>query len=620
MNIEISVNELQTSASMDTPIIHHLPATESNIYYSILQYPVKGAISHLNQQTGAFRYHAGPGACKGEESLPSCTTTFLFRAIDRQTALYEDGLAIIKINRAPITKEQPTSTIIVRSVDDLIQSRGSLKTRDPDGDELIFNVIKQPEHGQVIMSGGDFTFSAPEIKSDTSVTFLLSASDGKITSMIPVQVDILFAPLPASAAELTTEGDIISDFQLLCNQSVHNNSPMIGRYSVTSHPTSGSLTLYDAENGKFGYINTDNSVDIVNVGYQCSKNNGITVKSNLEIAITHPESYLGQWSKKKWEGYKNISDIAELENHRKEQISVIFGGPAVPDRWPDNTIINYVDDRYSDIQSLASIDLHIVSMDVRKNGIFKTIIDSKIYRFHAKHKNGKLVIYQQGHGGDFVIGKKSISAMLTAGFDVLAISMPRLGMNSLGEMPFDSTSYGHHDLIDKDQPMHFFFEPIFAALNKLASEEDFSEINMVGISGGGDTITKHAAIDNRISKSYSVAGYVIVGQAGKSNYTDTYPKHAENYSKYFNLNKGRVDPVLAASVGDKRKHVMIHNPLEPCCTGAHRGEEYKIHLERTVESIAENGGEFNLIRDYTTTTHQISPSAIAYIIQDMIKD
>ena len=54
---------------------------------------------------------------------------------------------------------------------------------------------------------------------------------------------------------------------------------------------------------------------------------------------------------------------------------------------------------------------------------------SIIYLFHPRSSNGQLLIYHQGHGGDFFRGVDTIRFFLRHGYAVAAFAMPLLGMN-----------------------------------------------------------------------------------------------------------------------------------------------------------------------------------------------
>ena len=54
--------------------------------------------------------------------------------------------------------------------------------------------------------------------------------------------------------------------------------------------------------------------------------------------------------------------------------------------------------------------------------------------------------------------------------------------------------------------LRFFLEPEIVSLNYLLQKNNYRNINMVGLSGGGWTTNLLAAIDDRIGYSFSVAG------------------------------------------------------------------------------------------------------------------
>ena len=80
------------------------------------------------------------------------------------------------------------------------------------------------------------------------------------------------------------------------------------------------------------------------------------------------------------------------------------------------------DSRYNDLQNLKRIDKLTVEM---KHGI-----NSISYLFIPEVSNEKLILYHQGHGGDFILGQNTIQFFLNRNFTVLASSMPLVGMNN----------------------------------------------------------------------------------------------------------------------------------------------------------------------------------------------
>ena len=130
-------------------------------------------------------------------------------------------------------------------------------------------------------------------------------------------------------------------------------------------------------------------------------------------------------------------------------------------------------------------------------------INSISYLFIPEKSNGKLILYHQGHGGDFILGKRTIQFFLDQNFTVLALTMPLVGMNN--QPIVEMEGFGKIKLISHEQlklletdsfnPMRLFFDPIQINLTFLQNEYDFKQYSMIGISGGGWTTVIYSAID-----------------------------------------------------------------------------------------------------------------------------
>ena len=94
-------------------------------------------------------------------------------------------------------------------------------------------------------------------------------------------------------------------------------------------------------------------------------------------------------------------------------------------------------------------------------------VNSISYLFIPESSNNKLIIYHQGHGGDFFKGEKTIQYFLEKNYSVLAFSMPLLGMNNqpVVDLPnmgkFELQKHAHFRFLDaKDfSSIKFFVEP-----------------------------------------------------------------------------------------------------------------------------------------------------------------
>ena len=269
------------------------------------------------------------------------------------------------------------------------------------------------------------------------------------------------------------------------------------------------------------------------------------------------------------------------------------------------------DSRYNNFQNLKRIDRLIVEME---NGI-----NSISYLFIPEQSNEKLILYHQGHGGDFLLGKDTIQFFLDRNFTVLASTMPLVGMNN--QPVVEIGGLGKIKLISHDQlrlleannfnPMKLFLDPIQINLNFLEKEYDFKQYSMIGLSGGGWTTVVYSAIDERISDSFSVAGsmpfYLRVDERDIGDYEQT------NIDLYQNVNY--LELYVLSAYGDGRKHIQIFNKNDPCCFSGNGYETYEFIIKDKISQLG--NGDFQIFIDDTHNEHKISNTALEYIAKNI---
>jgi len=306
----------------------------------------------------------------------------------------------------------------------------------------------------------------------------------------------------------------------------------------------------------------------------------------------------------------NKSDIDQKRNFLTEFFwnveSTTFNVPAgyipVPEVESDIS-----DSRYSDFQNLKRIDRLTVEMEYDINSIS--------YLFIPEKSNEKLILYHQGHGGDFILGKDTIQFFLNRNFTVLASTMPLVGMNN--QPVVEIGGLGKIKLISHDQlrlleannfnPMKLFLDPIQINLNFLEKEHGFKRYSIIGLSGGGWIGLVYSAIDDRISDSFSIASslpfYLRVDARDVGDYEQT------NVNLYKITNY--LELYILAAYGDDRKHIQIFNKDDPCCYSGIGYESYEFFIKDKLVELGK--GSFQILIDDTHNEHKISDTMLEYI-------
>ena len=276
--------------------------------------------------------------------------------------------------------------------------------------------------------------------------------------------------------------------------------------------------------------------------------------------------------------------------------------------------IKISDSSYKDFQNLKRIDRLTVEMEYG--------INSVSYLFIPKQSNEKLILYHQGHNGDFLLGKDTIQFFLDRNFTVVALSMPLLGINNqpvveingLGEMKL--ISHNQLRLLEANNfnPMKLFLDPIQINLNFLDKEYNFKQYSMIGLSGGGWTTVVYSAIDERISDSFSVGGsipfYLRVDSRDMGDYEQT------NIELYKNVNY--LELYVLSAYGDGRQHVQIFNKNDPCCFSGNGYETYEFVIDDKISQLGK--GNFQIFIDDTHNEHKISNHILKLVYEEISLD
>ena len=309
---------------------------------------------------------------------------------------------------------------------------------------------------------------------------------------------------------------------------------------------------------------------------------------------------------------KSENDILEKRNNL---INFIWKSEEIPDDTKILSEHNITDERFDSLENLHQINRYEIEMEYGVNSI--------AYLFLPDKSNNVLVIYHQGHAGDFVEGFETINNLLKNNYPVLAFSMPLLGQNNQPEIEISNIgiiklqSHSNLQFLDTENfsSIKFFIHPILVSLNHIEQEFNFKQFHMIGISGGAWTTTLYSAIDDRIEKSYAVGGplplFLTINVPGNGG--DYELNHKPLYD-----NANMLELFILSAYGDQREHIKFLNQYDPCC---YYGINYQLFENEVYQIMNElDSGKINIILDSNIREHAISKNTINSILNSMNND
>ena len=313
-----------------------------------------------------------------------------------------------------------------------------------------------------------------------------------------------------------------------------------------------------------------------------------------------------------------LNSYEDIKQKRGDMIEYIWKGNPTYNSIPIKIEKNITDLRF-DMNDIKQIDKITIEMDYGVNSI-AYILFPKISTDSEKIQNvDSLVIYHQGHAGDFADhGKNTIEVLLKNNYTVMAFSMPLLGQNN--QPIVDIPNHGvfkikyHNHFLYLDNPnfssLKYFFEPIMKSLNYLDENYSFEKYHMVGLSGGGWTTMVYPAIDPRISHSYAVSGgypEYLQQMIGMGHYERNHSVLLDivNYPEMY----------VMSSVGENRKSMHISIEWD---TGYRCGTFAQTYDEPIRKSVKQFGsGTFKTYLDSSIVGHEISDESLSVILEEL---
>jgi len=306
-----------------------------------------------------------------------------------------------------------------------------------------------------------------------------------------------------------------------------------------------------------------------------------------------------------------LAHEADILTKRTQLIHFIWGEAGFPTGIKPDIVTEMIEDnRYADLTNLKQINRLVISMPVGINSIG--------YHFIPQQSNNQLMIYHQGHKGDFVAGKTTIQQLLNSGYAVIGLTMPLLGMNSqpIISLPrFGDMKLTHHNqlsfvVLEQGHPLQFFLHPIAVSLT-YAEDYSYEQLHMMGISGGGWATVVYSALDSRIDHSYPVAGSLPLSlRVGADEWGDYEQSLPDFYAlaNYYEL-------YLMGAHGKGRKQIHLFNQYEPCCFAGTRFELYEIDIQQRLSQLGD--GTYGVYLDNSHNQHKISEIAMLNILKQL---
>jgi len=315
----------------------------------------------------------------------------------------------------------------------------------------------------------------------------------------------------------------------------------------------------------------------------------------------------------------NINNIVQIENHddikekRKNIINYIWKNKGFPHNLQPNKVEeNYADKVYIQNENIENVTRLTFNME---HGV-----NSYVYFYKNKQPQNCLAIYHRGHGTDYHFYQAAepiTNDFLNLGCDTLLISMPLLGVNNQPQInikhlgPITLKTHNDFAFLENESfsPISYFMNPITGSINYANQHHNYTKIVMAGLSGGGWSTVLYSALDERIQKSYSIAGSMPIYIRNSQNESGDYEQLVPSLYKIANYLE-----LYIMTTSNKRSHIQVVNRFDDCCFS---GTAFKTYIDFVANKALSMGGRYFLMLDETLIRHVVSQQARKLLKQDI---
>lgn len=299
--------------------------------------------------------------------------------------------------------------------------------------------------------------------------------------------------------------------------------------------------------------------------------------------------------------------VAPDEATRTSLIAHLWQRDTLPANGPTFVEHDVADPWIPGLSNVSAVDrlwFHVTMGDRRLSNFIA-------HHYHPSNDRGRLVIYHDGHCHPACpSARPTIQFFLDRGFSVLLYSMPMYGANMGASWARQTARHNVLATLEAEglPSMRLFFDQLARGMNYV-EQLGYSDISMIGYSGGGWESTLYPALDPRVVYSFAVAG--------------TMPRHLESYDEYEQSSERPLYAIAdyeqlyyLAALGEGRRHLQLLNLHDPCCwAAAGREDQIADYAALIADEMADRGvpGQFGVHIVTEHDGHQISPAALRYV-------